>query len=294
MKKALLGLMSVLVCGSAYALKIDGNKIIDNRGNKIENKVYNKIVILDPSVVEGFYMIGGEGKIVAIADTARSPIWPVEKTKDIPKAGTINKPSIEQVLSYEPELVILNPMSEGFADSLKARGLKYIVNEGKTFDEILNNLEIYGEISGAHEKATIISKEYKEKLASVKEEISKKPLNIKGAFVFSTSPMMAFTEKSLPGEIFTTLGIENIASGLPGGRPILSPEYLISKNPDLLVGSMSIKNKNDIINSNPFVKQTKAGQNGNVLVVDSSKILRPTPRIIDALDELYEELANAK
>ncbi|MGL5100171.1 MAG: ABC transporter substrate-binding protein, partial [Fusobacteriaceae bacterium] len=128
----------------------------------------------------------------------------------------------------------------------------------------------------------------------LKEKISEKPLDIKGAFLYSTSPMMVFSSNSLPGEIFATLGIKNIADGLPGGRPILSPEFLISQNPDLLVGSMGISSPQDILNSNPFVKDTKAGKKGNIHILDSRKILRATPRIIDALEDLYGELSNAK
>ena len=57
---------------------------------------------------------------------------------------------------------------------------------------------------------------------------------------------------------------------------------------------MAIKNKNDILNSNPVVKQTKAGQKGNIMIIESDKILRGTPRVIDALEELYQELSNVK
>ena len=294
MKKIIISLMSLVISTSAFSMKIVGDKIIDSRGNSIEKKEYKKIIVLDPAVVESFYLIGGEKNIAAIAETARSPIWPVEKTKVLPKAGTLTKPSIEHVLSFTPDLVILNSMSEGFGDILKARNLKFIVNEGTSFNEILENLDSYGVLTGNESKAKSIKKEYENKLKNIKEEISKKPLNIKGAFLFSTSPMMVFTEKSLPGQIFETLGIENIGSNLPGGRPILSPEYLISQNPDILVGSMAIKNKEDILNSNPFVKETKAGKNKNVLILDSTKILRGTPRVIDALLDLHKELSNVK
>ncbi|MBC2854886.1 ABC transporter substrate-binding protein, partial [Cetobacterium sp. 2A] len=114
MKKTIAVLMSLMLYAPTYSLKIDGNKIVDKSGNVVQNKKYEKILVLDPAVVESFYLIEGEKSIVAIADTAKSPIWPVEKTKNLPKAGTIMKPSVEQVLSFEPDLVILNSMSEGF------------------------------------------------------------------------------------------------------------------------------------------------------------------------------------
>ncbi len=293
MKRVML-IFTILMSNLVYALKIENGFIIDSRGNKVEEKEYKKVLILDPAAVESFYLIGGEKNIVAIADTAKNPIWPQEKTKTLPKAGTIMKPSIEQVLIYSPDLVILNSMSENFGESLKARRLNFIINEANSFEQILNNLEIYGIVTGQKENADKLVDNYNLKLKTIKEKIAEKPLNIKGGFLFSTSPMMVFSSNSLPGQIFDTLGIKNIAKGLPGGRPILSPEFLLAENPDILVGSMAIKNKNDILNSNPVVKQTKAGQKGNIMIIESDKILRGTPRVIDALEELYQELSNVK
>lgn len=294
MKRVITLIFTILISNLVYALKIENDFIIDSRGNKIAKKEYKKVLILDPAAVEAFYLIGGENNIVAIADTAKNPIWPQEKTKDLPKAGTIMKPSVEQVLMYSPDLVILNTMSEGFGESLKARKLNFIINEANSFEQILNNLEIYGVITGKEENTDKLIDSYNQKLKMIKEKIAEKPLNIKGGFLFSTSPMMVFSPNSLPGQIFDTLGIENIAKGLPGGRPILSPEFLLAENPDILVGSMAIKNKKDILNSNPVVKQTKAGQKGNIMIIESDKILRGTPRVIDALEELYKELSNVK
>ena len=294
MKRVITLIFTILISNLVYALKIENDFIIDSRGNKIVKKEYKKVLILDPAAVEAFYLIGGENNIVAIADTAKNPIWPQEKTKDLPKAGTIMKPSVEQVLMYSPDLVILNTMSESFGESLKARKLNVIINEANSFEQILNNLEIYGVITGKEENTDRLIDSYNLKLKMIKEKIAEKPLKIKGGFLFSTSPMMVFSPNSLPGQIFDTLGIENIAKGLPGGRPILSPEFLLAENPDILVGSMAIKNKNDILNSNPVVKQTKAGQKGNIMIIESDKILRGTPRVIDALEELYKELSNVK
>lgn len=294
MKRVITLIFTILISNLVYALKIENDFIIDSRGNKIAKKEYKKVLILDPAAVEAFYLIGGENNIVAIADTAKNPIWPQEKTKDLPKAGTIMKSSVEQVLMYSPDLVILNTMSESFGESLKARKLNFIINEANSFEQILNNLEIYGVITGKEENTDRLIDSYNLKLKMIKEKIAEKPLKIKGGFLFSTSPMMVFSPNSLPGQIFDTLGIENIAKGLPGGRPILSPEFLLAENPDILVGSMAIKNKNDILNSNPVVKQTKAGQKGNIMIIESDKILRGTPRVIDALEELYKELSNVK
>ena len=278
----------------SFSLKIEGNNVIDNNGNKIMFKEYSKIVLIDPAVVEMFYMIGGEDNIVAIAHTMNQDIWPMEKTKKIPSIGTLYKPSIEKIISYKPDLVIINPMGSDFGNSLKERGIAYLINNGNNFEEILENINIYGKLVGKKKESSLVTIKYKEKLKTLKKKLGENPLGYKGAFLFSSSPMMAFNSKSLPGQVFKVLGIENITDNLKGGRPILSPEYLISQNPDILLGAMGIKGKEDILNSNPFVMSTTAGKKGNIAIVESAKILRPTPRIIDTVGELYEELNSWK
>ena len=290
MKKIMMLLSLLIISVASFSMKIDGNHIVDSTGNRIELKKYNRVVVMDPAVVEIFYLLGSEDQISAIANTVRNPIWPEEKTSHLKTVGTIIKPSLEQIISHTPDLVIINPMSIGLTKQLEERGLRYIVNEASTFDEILDITEIYGKLTGREAEAGKVVEKQRKTLERIEARVTAEPLGLKGAFLFSTSPMMVFNTNSLPGRVFEFLGIENIADGIPGGRPIISPEYLIESNPNILMGSMAIKSPRDIIATNPFVEATDAGRNKNLMVVDSNKILRASPRIIDAVEELYEEL----
>lgn len=294
MKKILLIFVSLFVFNFAFALKIQDNKIIDSFGNSIENKEYNRIILLDPAAVEIFYMLDAENKITAIANTNRTPIWPEEKTSLLPTIGTIVKPSLEKTLINNPDLVILNPMITNFGDTLKEKNINFLINQSNNFEDILENIKIFGKISGKDEKAKELYVNSKNKLENIKTEITSKNRKLKGLFIFSTNPMMAFTDDSLPGQIFKTLGVENIATSLPGTRPIISSEYLVTQNPDFIVGAMSIQNKDDIIRSNPVIANTSAGKNENIYILNSNKILRATPRIFDEIFKLNSMLDEMK
>ncbi|MFR3819222.1 MAG: ABC transporter substrate-binding protein [Fusobacterium varium] len=284
-------LLFILMLGiNIYSMEIKDKKIIDNYGNSIEQREYRKIVVLDPAVVETFYMLGGESKIIAIGKTAMSEIYPVEKTKNLANVGTITKPSIEKILSYTPDLVILNAMAASTGESLKELKIPFIINTAGNISDILLNIKIYGDITGKKAEAEKLYINSEEKLNNLKKKVKESPLNLKGAVLYTVSPMMGFNEKSLPGEILDILGVENIADNLIGDKPIISQEFLLKKNPDFLAGAMSIKSAKDIANSNPAVKETTAGKKGNFFIVDSSKILRGSPRIFEAVEEFYLEL----
>ncbi|AVQ31840.1 ABC transporter substrate-binding protein [Fusobacterium varium] len=284
-------LLFILMLGiNIYSMEIKDKKIIDNYGNSIEQREYRKIVVLDPAVVETFYMLGGESKITAIGKTAMSEIYPVEKTKNLANVGTITKPSIEKILSYTPDLVILNAMAASTGESLKELKIPFIINTAGNISDIFLNIKIYGDITGKKAEAEKLYINSEEKLNNLKKKVKESPLNLKGAVLYTVSPMMGFNEKSLPGEILDILGVENIADNLIGDKPIISQEFLLKKNPDFLAGAMSIKSAKDIANSNPAVKETTAGKKGNFFIVDSSKILRGSPRIFEAVEEFYLEL----
>lgn len=286
----------ILILSSQYlgAITIEDNFIKDEKGNLTKVQEYKKIVVLDPAVIETLYMIGAEDRIVAIGTTAKSKIYPEDKTKDLPSVGNIVNISIEKVLSFSPDLVILTPMSSRTADNLKALNIPVLVNEVGTLDDILKNIVIYGKITGKEKEAEELYNMELKNLEDLRESISKNPLNLKGTLLYSTSPMMAFNEKSLPGQIFNLLGVKNIADNLTGDKPIISSEFLLKENPDFIAGSMAIKSSDDILNSNNIIKEVNAGKNKNIFIVDSTKILRGSPRIFEAINELYSELKKIK
>lgn len=289
-KKLMVAALMLLSSKEMLALKIENNLIKDNYGNSIEIKEYNKLIVLDPAVVETIYLLNGEEKIVAIGKTAMSKIYPEEKTKDLESIGNISKPSLEKILSYTPDLVILNGMSTKTGETLKSLKIPYLINEAGNIQEILDNINVYGEILGKKEESKKLYDDSVAKLDDLKEKIKNKPLGLKGTVLYSVSPMMGFNSKTLPGEVLELLGVENITNSLTGERPIISQEFLLKENPDFLAGAMSIKSVDDIKNSNPAIKEIKAGQKGNIFIVDSNKILRGSPRIFELVLEFYDEL----
>lgn len=289
-KKLMNAALMLISTKEMLALKIENNFVKDNYGNSIEIKEYNKLIVLDPAVVETIYLLNGEEKIVAIGKTAMSKIYPEEKTKDLESVGNISKPSLEKILSYTPDLVILNGMSTKTGETLKSLKIPYLINEAGNIQEILDNINAYGEILGKKEESKKLYEDSAAKLDELKEKIKNKPLGLKGTVLYSVSPMMGFNSKTLPGEVLELLGVENITNSLTGERPIISQEFLLKENPDFLAGAMSIKSVDDIKNSNPAIKEIKAGQKNNIFIVDSNKILRGSPRIFELILEFYDEL----
>lgn len=294
MKKFLLFIIFLISVINIYSIKIENNMAVDSFGNSVPLKEYNKIITADPSAVEIFYLIGGEDKISAIAKTKINKIYPEEKTELLESVGSITRPSIEKIISLNPDLVILNPMGAvKTAELLKKYNIPYFIDRSVTFDEIFLKTKIYGIFTGQEKNAEKLIEDKKNKLLKIKNEIEDK--NLKGVILYSSSPLISFSKETIPSEIMEILKIKNIADSFPHGKKgIISPDVMLTENPDIIIGTMKIHSAEDIVKANEFLKYSKAYKNNNIYVFESEKILRATPRIADGIEEIYEVIKNVE
>lgn len=294
MKKFLLFIIFLISVINIYSIKIENNMAVDNFGNSVSLKEYNKIIVADPAAVEIFYLIGGEDKISAVAKTKINKIYPEEKTKLLESVGSITRLSIEKIISLNPDLVILNPMGAvKTAELLKKYNIPYFIDRSVTFDEIFLKTKIYGIFTGQEKNAEKLIEDKKNKLLKIKNEIEDK--NLKGVILYSSSPMISFSKETIPSEIMEILKIKNIADSFPHGKKgIISPDVMLTENPDIIIGTMKIHSAEDIVKTNEFLKYSKAYKNNNIYVFESEKILRATPRIADGIEEIYEVVKNVE
>ena len=290
MKKLITFICFVFFTVSSFAIKVENNQIIDDYGNKIEAKEYKKIIVTDPGVIEILFKIGGEKSIVAIGKTSRSKIYPYDKVDKLVSIRNISNLNLEKVVEYKPDLIVVSSMMLRNVDAVKKMGYNIIVSNASSLDGILDTISVTGVISGKKEEAEKLRKECLIKLERIEKENSKKTSKLKGAILFSTSPMIAFSEDSIPGDVLKHLGVINIAANIPGQRPILSPEYILKENPDFLAGAMSLDSPKQIIEASNVIPKTKAGKNNNIFILDSSVILRSSYRIFDEMEVLKEKL----
>ena len=294
MKKFLLFIIFLISVINIYSIKIENNMAVDSFGNSVPLKEYNKIIAADPAAVEIFYLIGGENKISAVAKTKINKIYPEEKTKLLESVGSITRPSIEKIISLNPDLVILNPMGAvKTAELLKKYNIPYFIDRSVTFDEIFLKTKIYGIFTGQEKNAEKLIEDKKNKLLKIKNEIEDK--NLKGVILYSSSPLISFSKETIPSEIMEILKIKNIADSFPHGKKgIISPDVMLTENPDIIIGTMKIHSAKDIVKTNEFLKYSKAYKNNNIYVFESEKILRATPRIADGIEEIYEVIKNVE
>lgn len=254
----------------------------DENAKRGENKKYNRIVVLDPATVEMIYMLGAEDKIVGVANLERSKVWPEEKVAKLESVGTFIKPSLERIITLKPDLVITSALTDdNLNNGLKSNNIEAKRIQANSIEEIFTNFMEVAKMLGKENEANKIIAEKKAKLEEIKKMVTG---NKKGLFVMSASPLMVFGNDNLPNDIMKLLNIKNIAENQKGRNPIVTPEFIIKENPDMII--TLLPNPSQIVATNPQLKNVNAIKNSKFIVVNSSQILRGSPRTIDQIEEI--------
>jgi iron complex transport system substrate-binding protein len=271
----------------------DGEYLSDLEGNTVRLQRYNRMVLLSLGAVETLYIIGGEDAIAAIASSG-DPVWPEEQTALLPVVGNVARPNLEEIIAVDPDIVIGNSMNSAFIKLLISRGKNAIIHSNDSLDDIFSSAIILGQLSGRRAEAEIMTAEHKERLLKLERDLQKNPLRLKGAIIYSVNPVMAFTKASLPGNILDLLGVENIAADTSSVQSVLSPEYILAQNPDILLGAITVTDVEDFLAADSVFLRTRAGKERNILIIPSVFFMRPSPRIIDRVMEFHEAIQGFK
>lgn len=278
-------LLTILIFGIVSCTKKEGSTGSSSKDDKV-NRKYNRIVAIDPAAVEMIYMLGGEDRIAGIARLENSKIWPEDKTGKLESVGTFINPSLEKIISLKPDLVIASfHMSESVDANLKANNIEIRRIQAGSVEDIFKNFREIAVILGKEEEAERIIAEKKGKLEEIKKmETSER----KGIFVIAPTPMRVFGKGTLPSDIMGMLNIRNIAEGMEGTSPTLTPEYIIKENPDVIL--TFVKNPDEIVKANPQIKDVNAVKERKFIVLETNQVLRGSPRTIDYISDIYRKV----
>ena len=276
-------LFAVFSCGKKEEEKSKANA--ETKVNEKSEKKYDRIVVLDPAVVEMVYLLGGEDKLVGIAKLERSKIWPEEKTEKVENVGTFINPSLEKIIALKPDLVIESFHSSDAIDkSLTSNNIEIIKIQANSIEDIFKNFQKVAKILGKEKEAEKIIVEKRQKIEEIKKiDTTEK----KGLFILAPTPMRVFGKGTLPNDIMEMLNIKNIAAGMEGMSPTLTPEYIIKENPDIIL--TFVKDPQEIIKANPQIKDISAIKNNKFVVLETGQILRGSPRMIDYIADVYQK-----
>jgi iron complex transport system substrate-binding protein len=244
--------------------------------------VPQRIVSLAPSVTETLFALGVGDRLVGVTTFCDYP----PQAQRVPKIGSFVSPSVEAVLAKQPDLVVgVRETDQGKIKRMKRMGLRVLVISVTRLKDTFESIHSLAQIVG-REKAG------KELLSRLQGQIDRIRARIAGAqrrrvlMLVGLRPLVAVGKGTYIDELLTLAGGDNIADAAPQPWPHLPLEYVVAKAPHVIIdGGMGSergapgKNWADL-GSVPAVKD------GRIYSYASDKILRPGPRVGEALEEI--------
>ena len=240
---------------------------------------YHRIISLSPTATEDLFAIGAGKQVVAVDNQSNYP-------KRAPRTSLSGlTPNVEAIANYHPDLVIIFYNPSGFASQLRNLGIR-VVNEPaaddlkQAYDEILQLGRLTGHTTGA--KAVVHS--MRTHLAGIVRSVPQARRHLRVYHELDETYYSA-TSKTFIGSIYKLFGFRDIADGAGGagdGYPQLSGEYIIARNPQIIVlaDTRCCQQSYATVAARPGWSTISAVQHHRVVLANDDVASRWGPRIV--------------
>lgn len=267
------------VAALAAALAVVSLSAAASRHTGAEHRHPRRIVSLSPTVTEDLFAIGAGRQVVAVDQDSSYP-------KRAPRTALSGfTPNVEAIARYRPDLVLISYNPANFASQLRKLGIR-VVNLAAAGDltqayaEILRLGRLTGHTRGA--KAVVLS--MRARLAEIVRSVPKTRRHLRVYHELDPTYYSA-TSKTFIGSIYRLFGFRDIADAADstgGGYPQLSGEYIIARNPQLIVlaDTRCCRQSAATVASRPGWSTIAAVTHHRVVEADDDVASRWGPRIV--------------
>jgi iron complex transport system substrate-binding protein len=268
--------------------------VIGSNGKVTVAKRPTRIVSLSPTATETLFAIGAGRQVVAVDDQSDFP-------KSAPQTSLSGfTPNVEAIAAYRPDLVVIAYDPKGLSGALNRLGITVLHQDGaKSFKGAYQQIRQLGLVTGREARATRLISTMRTRIATIVAD-AKKARSGLTVYHELTPDLFSATSKTFVGQVYTALGLGNIADAVPDsfgtGYPQLSSEYVVSASPDLIVlaDTVCCGQKPSTIAARPGWDRISAVRTGSIVRVHDSIASRWGPRLVDYFRAMSAALARLR
>ncbi|MGJ8670801.1 MAG: cobalamin-binding protein [Oceanococcus sp.] len=284
------GLAHCLLIGVFCATSVQAEiSVTDDLGRSVTlPQAAQRIVALAPHIVENLYAIGAGQKIIATVSWADYP----ELAKQIPRIGSYHSVSLEAVVAYKPDLVVLwaSGNGEGLLQQLQDFGLKVYASESKSPADIGRTLRNLGALSGVEAQAHQRADAFEMQMSSLRQQYASKS-EVSVFYQIWHEPLQTVNGTHLISAVIALCGGRNVFSDAAALAPRTSIEAVLSLDPQLIVSGQSAQEMQSFWRSWTSLQAVK---NERLIAVNPDVMHRHTARIADGARALCAALDKAR
>ncbi len=251
------------------------------------------IISLGATDSEILAALGATPQVVGVDAFTDYPAAMAAKPKVTDAEG---KADIEQIVSLEPDLVLSFGGETATTDQqLEQLHITVVDLPAPDLAETLTEIRLVGQLIHAESAANALAMSMQQRIDAVKAKIAgAAPVSVYMEVGYMPPPPYVFGGGSFGDGLITAAGGTNIFAGDTenGGYPAVSEESIIAANPQVIILTEDPAYGGDP--ANVYQRATWAGisavKNHRVYAINPDIVQRPGPRLVDALDQLAQDI----
>jgi iron complex transport system substrate-binding protein len=265
-------------------------EVTDETGRLVRvPQTVERIVSLAPSLTETLYALGLQDRLVGDTDYCDYPPEAQKKTK---VGGALN-PSIEEVASLHPDLVLVTKSLNRFETVRALDDLKIptYATDPHTIEDVMSSTVKLADVLGATPAGAALAGELEGRLADLQQRVGDLPAR-RVLFVVWTEPLITVGKNTFIADALRKAGAISVVNTTQDWPQIsleevvrLQPEFLIVAAHDLANAPADL----EALTARPGWRSLEAVRNRRFAVI-SEAVNRPAPRIVSAIEELARKL----
>lgn len=244
-----------------------------------------RIISLAPSITETLFALGLDREIVGVTDFCNYP----EAALSRPKVGSFISLSAEKIVSLRPDLILATADGnrKESVEQLMRLGLPVYTVSPSNLNQTLHMISTLGGMTGREKEAHALVHKLRQRILHVKTVTERLP-RPKVFFQVGIDALITAGSGTFLNELITIAGGLNIAGGETVRYPRYSIEKILTAAPDVvIVTSMKGEGTFEKVNKKwsrwPSIPAVRTGR---IYLMETDLVFRPSPRIVDGLEEL--------
>jgi ABC-type Fe3+-hydroxamate transport system substrate-binding protein len=250
----------------------------------------SRIVSFAPSVTETLFALGAGPQVVGVTDFCDYP----PQASTLPRIGGMVNPNWEAVVALRPDLIVATTAGNDSSVIRRADSLHLPVYfmDAPDLTRLLGSLSAVAEAIGRPAEGRSLENRLRTRL-SLWREAPPGHRRPKVLFLVWADPLVVPGKGTFLNDVLDHAGFDSITADAPPGWPTLDLESILLRRPDWILAAEHNAPALASIRNLPGWKDLEAVQEGR-LVTANEAIERPSPRVIEAMEELRERVSRGQ
>lgn len=288
----------ILRCVSALAMVLAGAaaasevRVADDAGRMLVlAQPARRVISLAPDLTELMFAAGAGSRVVGTVEYSNYP----EAAKAIPRVGDSASLDLERIVALKPDVILVwqSGDAQRQLDKLLRLGIPVFYSQSHHLSDVARSLEKLGRLAGTEAIASTVAGAFLAREAELRERYAARP-PVRVFYQIWEKPLMTVNNDHLISDVIRLCGGQNVMGELKQLVPVISTEAVLEADPEVIAGATAEPDMRGDLDNWKAWPRLLAVKRDNLFVIPTDLISRQTPRILDAAQQLCEDLDKAR